>query len=285
MVRQCGQKAHLKKLIDLGIGGFRFDAAKHLPTNVVREYIDFIDRESNGNTWILSVIEDNDTKAEDYNGIAAVIDFILYRSMKQGFGFSGDLRTFPPKDVPDPRSVTFGENHDTIKFLNSASGLLFNPFAIDPYDDRSDAQLATAFVLARQSGTPLIFNQDNLVPYIPTGVKFRRIMHDRGKEGRNVKENILKVIDLPTIIIMERGDEGFFVLNKAVEKFDIPVLDMTLTNLEGCYRELRNDFTVSIERRDDKKFVTRWGTRSRGGMEVFGRDALYFVRDPFELCR
>ena len=99
-----------------------------------------------------------------------------------------------------------------------------------------------------------------------------------------MKETILKVIDLPTIIIMERGDEGFFVLNKAVEKFDIPVLDMTLTNLEGCYRELRNDFTVSIERRDGKKFVTRWGTRSRGGMEVFGRDALYFIREPFELC-
>ena len=99
-----------------------------------------------------------------------------------------------------------------------------------------------------------------------------------------MKESILKVIDLPTIIIMERGDEGFFVLNKAVEKFDIPVLDMTLTNLEGCYRELRDNFTVSIERQDGKKFVTCWGAPSRGGMEVFGRDALYFVREPFELC-
>jgi alpha-amylase len=249
-----------------------------MPEAVVKEYIDFIDRESNGNTWnYLEVIEDNDTKAENYSRIAAVIDYVLYKSMKDGFTFGGDLRKFPPEAVPDSRSVTFGENHDTIKQLN--------PNALNPYSDRTDAQLATAFVLARESGTPLVFNQDNLVPYIPTGVKFRRIMHDRGKDGRNVKENILKAVDSPTVLIMERGSEGFFVLNKATEKFDIPVLDLTLTNLEGCYRELRNDFTVAIERGgDNKKYVTRWGTWSRGGMEVSGRDALYFVRERFELC-
>ena len=165
-------KAHLKKLIGLGIGGFRFDAAKHMSQEVVKEYIDFIDTESNGNTWnYLEVIEDGVTGAEAYNGIAAVTDFILYNSMKDAFVF-GDLRTFPPKDVADPRSVTFGENHDTIRKLNPEFAINPNPSAINPYDDRSDAQLATAFVLARESGTPLIFSQDNLVSYIPTGVKF-----------------------------------------------------------------------------------------------------------------
>jgi alpha-amylase len=84
---------------------------------------------------------------------------------------------------------------------------------------------------------------------------------------------------------MERGSEGFFVANKALEEFDIPALDLTLTNLEGCYRELRNGFTVAIERRGSRKFVTRWGTWNRGGMEVQGRDALFFVREPFSQCR
>jgi alpha-amylase len=279
-------KAHLKKLLDLGIGGFRFDAAKHMPHDIVKEYIKFIDDNSNGNAWnYLEVIDDNDTKAEDYNDIAAVEDFKLYRSMKSGFELSGDLRTFPPEAVPDSRSVTFGENHDTINYLKSASGLLFHKDAISPHDDRSDAQLASAFVLARESGTPLIFNEDNLIPYIPTGVRFRRIMHDRGKEGRNVKENILKLIDSPTMLVMERGSEGFLVLNKATEKFDTPELDLTLTNLEGCYRELRGNFTVAVEKRGDKKYVTRWGAPSRGGMEVFGRDALYFTREPFDQCQ
>ncbi len=275
------QKAHLKKLLDLGIDGFRFDAAKHMPKDVVKEYIDYIDNESNGKTWnYLEVIEDNDTKAEDYNWIAAVTDFILYNSMKNAFTFGGDLRSLPANAVNDPRSVTFGRNHDTIAEIREK-----REDAINPYDDITDSYLATAYVLAREDGTPLIFNEDNLKsPYIKFGVKFRQIMTQRGKEGKNVKENILRVINRPTILLMERGEEGFFVENKGLDKLDIPTLDLTLTNLEGCYRELRNNFTVAIERRNGKKFVTRWGTPDRGGMKVEGRDALYFIREPFTQC-
>ncbi|MFN9861085.1 MAG: hypothetical protein ACK556_23860, partial [Pseudanabaena sp.] len=76
-------------------------------------------------------------------------------------------------------------------------------------------------LLARQDGTPLIFNDDNLnSPYINFGVKFRQIMIQRGEEGKNVKENILKVTNSPTVLIMERGAEGLFVENKGMAKFD-----------------------------------------------------------------
>jgi len=58
--------------------------------------------------------------------------------------------------------------------------------------------------------------------------------------------------------MLERGAEGFFVVNKSSQTFSPPVLDLTLTQLEGCYRELRNHFTVAIEHRPDgKKYVTR----------------------------
>ena len=111
-------------------------------------------------------------------------------------------------------------------------------------------------------------------------------MHARGNEGTNVKENVLAVVDSSNVLMMERGGEGFFVVNKGTDKFDIPVLDLTLSNLEGCYQELRNKFTVAVERRENgKKYMTRWGTWNRGGMEVYGRDALYFVREPWENCR
>ena len=63
----------------------------------------------------------------------------------------------------------------------------------------------------------------------------------------NVKENVLGVIDSPVVMMMRRGSEGFFVLNKSADRFDIPVLDLTLTNLEGCYRELRRK-SLSRER-------------------------------------
>jgi alpha-amylase len=273
------QKAHLKKLLALGIDGFRFDAAKHMPQNVMQEYIDYVNQESKGKAWnYLEVISDGDTKAEDYNGIAAVTDFVLYNSMKAMFSFGGDLRSMPAQAVNDPRSVTFGTNHDTIRSLNSQ--------AINPYDDITDSYLATAYVLARKDGTPLVFNEDNLkAPYIPFGVKFRQILTQREKEGKNVNENILKVFNSPTVLLMERGAEGFFVENKGAGKFDIPSLDLTLSRLEGCYRELRNNFTVAIENRSGKKFVTRWGSPRRGGLEIQGRDALYFIREPFDQCQ
>ncbi|MDZ4878161.1 MAG: hypothetical protein CLLPBCKN_007596 [Chroococcidiopsis cubana SAG 39.79] len=275
------QKAHLKKLLNLGIDGFRFDAAKHMPANVVKEYVDYINRESKGKIWnYLEVITDSDTRADNYKWIAAVTDFVLYNSMKAAFTFGGDLRSLRiPIAVDDSRSVTFGRNHDTIREINSS--------AINPYDDPSDSYLATAYVLARESGTPLILNWDNAdAPYIKTGVKFRQIMRQRLKAGGNVKENVLAAVDSSTVLLMERGNEGFFVVNKAAGKFDIPALDLTLTDIEGCYRELRNNFTVAVQRRQNgKKFVTRWGTQNRGGMEVRGRDALYFIREPWQQCQ
>jgi alpha-amylase len=280
------QKKHLEKLLSLGIDGFRFDAAKHMPSGVIKTYIDFINDKSNHQAWnYLEVIEDDDTKASDYNGVAAVTDFVLYNAMRDAFGFGGDLRSLrPPQAVPDARSVTFGQNHDTIR--EPQAGVV-NENAINPYLDVTDGHLATAYVLAREDGTPLVFGRDNLTsPFIRFGVKFRQIMKQRDAAGKNVKENILAVVDSPTLLIMERGDEGFMVENKAADRFDVPVLDMTLTHLEGCYRELRNNFTIAIERREGgKKFVTRWGTPDRGGMEVQARDALFFVREPFDQCQ
>ena len=82
----------------------------------------------------------------------------------------------------------------------------------------------------------------------------------------------------------QRGNQGFFVVNKGTDRVDIPVLDMTLTNLEGCYRELRRNFTVAIEKRDRKKYVTRWGRWARGGLEIYGREALYFIRESWNHC-
>jgi alpha-amylase len=277
---QVIQKNHLRMLLNLGIDGFRFDAAKHISPDIVKMYIDYIDRESNGRTWnYLEVIEDNDTSAESYNWIASVTDFLLYNSMKNAFSFGGDLRSLRvPKAVDDPRSVTFGRNHDNIREINSN--------AINPYADRTDSYLATAYVLARQGGTPLILNWDNYdSPFIKYGVRFRQIMSQRAKSGENVKENVLAVIDSPTVLMMERGDQGFLVENKGNDRYDIEALDLTLTNLEGCYRELRNNFYVAIERRDGKKYVTRWGTWNRGGLEVQGRDALYFIREPWSQCQ
>ncbi len=282
-VRQA-HKEHISLLVRLGVDGFRFDAAKHMDPDIVREYIDFINDITQGNSWnYLEVIEDTDTSPGDYTSVAAITDFRLCKSLLGAFSFGGDLRALRvPFAWDDSRSATFGVNHDNDPEINP-------DFPVCKYrrDSRSDAVLANSYVLAREEGTPLILAKDNLnFAYVPAGVKFRQIMKQRGDEGRNVKETVLRAIDSPTLLLMERGSEGFYVVNKAAAEFDIPILDLTLTNLEGCYREIRNDFTVAIERQDNgNKYVTRWGTWDRGGMEVQGRDALYFIREPFAQCQ
>jgi alpha-amylase len=274
---QAVHRRHLEMLLALGVDGFRFDAAKHMPQAAVRRYLDVANTRD---TWnYLEVIEDGGTRLEDYNPIAAVTDFRLHRTLREAFSYGGDLRTLRvPEALDDPRSVTFGRNHDTVPDIN--------PRAVSPYDFAPDAHFATAYVLARERGTPLVLGDDNYrIPFIRHGVRFRRIMRDRGREGRDVREHVLAVVDSPTVLLMERGAEGLFVVNKGADPLDRPVLDLTLTRLEGCYRELRNGFPVAIERRaDGRKYVTRWGTGRRGGILVHPRDALYLVREPWERC-
>ena len=269
---------HLKMLLDMGIDGFRFDAAKHMPFWVVQRYIDFINMYSaqrDGSPFptcwnYLEVITDGDTKHYYYNWMAAISDFNLYHSMKSVFSYGGSMKWLKfPTSNRDARSVTFGQNHDTIADLNI--------HAIAPYADKTDAHLATAYVLAKSYGTPLVMKRDDDdCSFIRAGVSFRKLITERMHEGKSVKENVLDVIDHDQILFMERGQEGFCVINKSVETFDIPVLDLTLTNLEGSYRELRNSFEVNIHRAGEKKYVSQWGDATRGGLKIYGREALFF---------
>lgn len=275
-------RGHLKLLMDAGVDGFRFDAAKHMDPNILNGLLSFINTSSNNRAWnYLEVIDDNDTNAYMYTPTAAVTDFVLCDSLKQAFSFGGSLSSLRvPTAINDSRSVTFGVNHDSDPTINPG-------FPKCQYANRGDALLANAYVLARESGTPLVLAKDNLnAAYLPSGVQFRRQMLERGKQGLNVRENVLAIADSNTMLVMERGSEGVFIVNKSNSSYDSSVIDLTLTNLEGCYRELRNNFTIAVERRPDgRKYVTRWGSWQRGGMQVASRDALYFVRVPFTECR
>lgn len=124
------QQAHLQQLLDLGIDGFRFDAAKHMPAALIQgDYIRYINAASQGRDWnYLEVITDHDTPPQDYTLVAAITDFVLYHTMKIAFSFGGNLRTLRgPQAVDDPRSVTFGRDHDQVPDWTSTP--------LDPYAD------------------------------------------------------------------------------------------------------------------------------------------------------
>jgi alpha-amylase len=277
------QRAHLQRLLDLGVDGFRFDAAKHLEAAVLADHLAFIARRSGGRAWsYLEVIEDADTRAEDYNQLAPVTDFVLYHSLRRAFGWGGDLRSLPPAAVNDRRSVSFARNHDTIAALRDDPRT-----ALDPWSDVGDAWLAAAVALGREAGTPLIFGDDHRrSAVIRSGVRFRRAIHERARAGANVSEQFLRVIDSPLLAMIERGAEGLVLINKGTAAIDQPVLDLSLTRLEGCYLALDPPLAVAIERRGDgHKYVSRWGSWRRGGIRLEGRQALFLLRQPFSQCQ
>jgi alpha-amylase len=277
------QRQHLSRLLELGVDGFRFDAAKHLEPAVLADHLAFIARRSGGRAWsYLEVIEDADTRAENYNQLAPVTDFVLYRSLRRAFGWGGDLRSLPPAAVNDRRSVSFARNHDTIAELRDDPRT-----ALDPWSDVGDAWLAAAVVLGREAGTPLIFGDDHRrSAVIRSGVRFRRAIRERARAGANVSEQFLRVIDNPLLAMLERGAEGLVLINKGTAPIDQPVLDLSLTRLEGCYVALDQPLTVAIERRGDgHKYVTRWGSWRRGGIRLEGRQALFLLRQPFRQCQ
>lgn len=265
------QKEHLSKLIASGVDGFRFDAAKNMSHDALRAFVDHIDEETQRAAWnYLEVIEDSDSPGESFKDIAAITDYRLYYTIREAFSFGGDLKKLRvPLGLDDERSVVFGINHDT------------DPSNYDhpldlAYADRDDSLLATAYVLAREKGVPLVLEKDNRTMFIQAGVKFRQLMRER----LNPVEHVLAVVDSETLLMMERGCEGLFIVNKSPEAFDAPMLDVTDTHLEGRYRELRYGFHMTVERQDDgRKFVRHYGDDDREGMHVAAREALYFVRD------
>lgn len=271
------QTRHLKILMDMGIDGFRFDAAKHIPPAVLQHYIDFInvysahrDHSPFPTCWnYLEVITDNDTKYHYYNRIAAISDFNLYYAVKSAFSYHGNLKTLKhPNSNYDSRSVTFGRNHDTIKELND--------HAIAPYSNTTDSYLASAYILSKSYGTPLVMNMDDAdCAFIRAGVKYRQIITDRMRGGYNVREMVLDVCDSPNILFSERGTEGFCIINKATEAVKLSDFDLSSSQLSGNYRELRYAYETEISP-SEKKLIPKAGNSET--FVIKGREALFFIK-------
>ena len=79
-------------------------------------------------------------------------------------------------------------------------------------------------------------------------------------------------------------DVGMWIDHKKAVIVSIAAGQVTTTTLKSDVGP-HPHYAGSQERGGEKKFITRWGTWERGGMEVQGRDALYFIREPWEQCQ
>ena len=268
-------KNYLKKLLALGADGFRFDAAKHIEPDFFREVLKVVPSDK----FVYGeVIGQTSQEANDYTGIFCVTDFQLVSTMSQAFSIGGDLRSLidpgaSGKALPGVRAVTFAQNHDIAK--GQIGYKLPTP---------QDAKLANAYILARQEGFPIVYKDDAQDAITKSGVLFHQKMIGEPQYFRNGNE-IFPGADNPNTLFIERGSKGLAIINKSGESLDIRAAKMPGLQ-PGCYQELRYNFTMAVgQGSDGQKYITKWGTKQRGGIQVGSRDVLFFVPTSATECK
>jgi hypothetical protein len=170
-------RQHIRTLVDLGVDGFRFDAAKHLNPADVARLLAWIRTLTGGRGWgCLEVIDDADTRPEMYSDLASLSDFRLCDRLQQSFSFGGSLRTLHrPEPDDDPSAVSFGRCR---------------------MDEPGDGWLANATVLARDAGTPLILARDNAE--LRRRSLVGRSTGERARASASAKDHVLEAgVDRP----------------------------------------------------------------------------------------
>ena len=282
-VRQVGRD-YLKKLADMGVDGFRFDAAIHIEPEFYPAVLSVTpDAYAFG-----EIIKQHPSHFSDWVAIEEMdfYDFPLTKTMRDAFFIGGDLQTLKnPKDLdgalPGPKAVTFVRNHDIDRGQNNDRGLEGGreTFGIGWRDDgetleRTDVHLAYAYIFGREDGIPYVFvdmpepkegTRDDLHndPFVVAGIRFHNLSL-AGQGGVDRRPEVWR-IETQNAIGWQRGDDRFVVINKAAEVF--PIRDLQTSLQPGTYKDVLRGWLLHV--RPDGR-VVHW--------DVPGRSAMMFVR-------
>jgi alpha-amylase len=142
--------AYLQRLVNLGVDGFRVDAAKHVnPADLANIY-----SRVTGSRYIYQEViyaGGEAVQPSQYASIGDLLEFQYGRYLKQKFqGNISDLQTFGPTwggMLPSDQAVTFIANHDTERNGSTLT-----------YKDGATYKLANIFQLAWPYGVPQVYD-------------------------------------------------------------------------------------------------------------------------------
>ena len=221
------QRDYLTSLKNLGVKGFRIDAAKHMTLWHINEI--FTSSIKNGMYLFGEIITSGGAGNTEYNQFLApylnntdhkAYDFPLFNSIRTAFGYGGSLSALvnplsTGQALQNSRAVTFTITHD----IPTNSGFRYLIM------DSTDEYLAYAYVLGRDGGKPLIFSDstgtDNgrwvnayKASHIRKMLKFHNRMQGQGME-------MLAWNDCA--ILFRRGQEGIVGINKcgSTQQFNV----------------------------------------------------------------
>lgn len=157
------QQQYLQALKNLGVRGFRIDAAKHMPASYINAVL--TPTIKSGMHVFGEVITNGGAGTSEYDRFLApylrdtdhgAYDFPLHNQMRAAFGFGGRM-----SQLVDPlafgqalhpaRAITFTITHD----IPNNSG--FRYLIMDPTDET----LAYAYILGRNGGVPMVYTDNN----------------------------------------------------------------------------------------------------------------------------
>ncbi|MEI8027842.1 MAG: alpha-amylase family glycosyl hydrolase [Pseudomonadota bacterium] len=152
----AAQIAYLKKLLDMGAKGFRFDAVKHMEPGHLKILLDSLPPDTINFAEIITSKSNLDRDLTPYlqaSDRVGFMDFVLQETLRQAFGYNGDLTALvdPEKSqmaLDKSKSIAFTVNHDFPQ--NDA----FKFMIMDPKDE----ELAYAYIFARKAGIPHVYS-------------------------------------------------------------------------------------------------------------------------------
>ncbi|UTA46961.1 alpha-amylase family protein [Simiduia sp. 21SJ11W-1] len=232
------QRAYLQALKNLGVKGFRVDAAKHMTNWHINQV--FTSSIKNGMHVFGEVITGGGTGSSDYKNFLGpylnetdhdAYDFPLLNAMRNALKPSGWMSSLENPQgsgdaLPGHRAVTMPITHD-IPTNDGFRYLIMN---------HTDEHLAYAYVLGRKDGAPMVFSDktgtDNnrwVDDYKQGDIKSMVFFHNRvrgqGQAGVWADQCVLA---------FRRGKEGLVGLNKCGEERWIKL------NTDGNYYWYRN---------------------------------------------
>jgi len=157
------QNAYLHALKELGVTGFRVDAAKHMTNYHINSVFDAEIR--NGVHVFGEIITSGGAGDGSYENFLApyldntdhsAYDFPLFASMRKAFAMGGSMNLLVDpaaygQALPGSRAVTFSITHD----IPTNDGFRYQIM------DSTDEYLANAYILGRDGGLPMIYSDHN----------------------------------------------------------------------------------------------------------------------------
>jgi len=275
-------KDYLKKLGDLGVDGYRFDAAIHIEPSFFSDVLSVVP----GKFAFGEIIKEKPSHFQDWINIPEMdfYDFPLTKRMRDAFAIGGDLRSLKNPEADDQalegsKAITFARNHDIDRGQAGDRGTPGGTFGIG-WDEnakslnRTDIHLAYAYLFGREDGLPYVFADMNTLPdeqqddcykdpLIVAGIRFHNLcLADTGGVFQRKEQ---WRIETPNTIGWQRGEDRFIVINKAADWYEIRNLGTTLQ--QGQYKEVRTDWPMHVQ-----------ADGTIGKWDVPPRSAMMFVR-------